>query len=243
MRVISLRLGAVVLAAGVAAMLACGDPGTAGGANCLSADGGESGPDGGTQQLADAGLPPQDAGEDAGVTPGPDGGQPAVIPALCTNPQAGPPTLTDRDILQILITINQGEVNQGNLAAQSATDPDTKAFAADMVTEHSLALQRLNAIAGQQAITPTDNPASAQFEAKTAQNTSVFTPQSGDSFDLGYMEAQISGHANAMFLADMMMVPQVKNTDLLNELKAERVMFQNHLERAVPIESALFSKP
>lgn len=239
MRMMSLRVWTVVVAAGVAAMLACGDSGTAGGANCLSTDGGEPAPDGGTQQLADAGQLPRDAG----VTPGPDGGQPAVIPALCTNPQAGPPTLSDGDILQILITINQGEINQGNLAAQSATDPDTKAFAADMVTEHSLALQRLNAIAGQQAITPTDNPASAQFEAKTVQNTSIFSPQSGVSFDLGYMDAQISGHANAMFLSDMMMVPQVKNTDLLNELKAERVMFQNHLERAVPIESALFSKP
>ena len=57
------------------------------------------------------------------------------------------PQLSDAQILKVLMVANQGEVDQAKLALTKATMPEVRAFAEQMITDHTAALARLTALA------------------------------------------------------------------------------------------------
>src|SRR5262245_28300196 len=77
--------------------------------------------------------------------------------------------LTEAQVLEVARLINQGEVDQGQLALQRATDADARAFAQQMVDAHSGAVQRLNALATQLGQQPTPSPLSEKLQAHGQQ--------------------------------------------------------------------------
>jgi putative membrane protein len=81
------------------------------------------------------------------------------------------------------------EVQEGQMAAQKANDPEVKKFAEKMVSDHSKANDKLKQIASDKGVTlPTDLPASAQRE------NAKLSKLSGAAFDREYMKHQVSDH-------------------------------------------------
>jgi putative membrane protein len=81
------------------------------------------------------------------------------------------------------------EVSDATLAAQSATDPKLKDFAAMMVKDHSAANDKLSALAGSKSITL---PTSASIPQMATHEKLKL--ESGDTFDKSYIKGQISAH-------------------------------------------------
>ncbi len=87
------------------------------------------------------------------------------------------------------------EVDLGNLAEQKGTSQDVKDFGNKMVTDHTAANQKLEALAATKSITL---PTSASVgDLATKAKLEVL---SGDTFDKSYIKSQIKAHHEAIAL-------------------------------------------
>ena len=105
------------------------------------------------------------------------------------NAKAGTVPAGDRKFMQEAAQGGMAEVQEGQMAAQKANDPEVKKFAEKMVADHSKANDKLKQIASDKGVTlPTDLPASAQRE------NAKLSKLSGAAFDREYMKHQVSDH-------------------------------------------------
>ncbi|MBV9724756.1 MAG: DUF4142 domain-containing protein [Gammaproteobacteria bacterium] len=89
------------------------------------------------------------------------------------------------------------EVDLGKLAEQKSTDPKVKHFAQMMVTDHSAANEKLDALAtSKQAAVP--KKLDTSHEAEKAKLASL----SGKSFDKAYIEGQVRDHEKTVALLE-----------------------------------------
>jgi putative membrane protein len=87
------------------------------------------------------------------------------------------------------------EINDATLAAQSATDPKVKDFAAMMIKDHSAANNKLSALAASKNLTL---PTSASvMEMASHAKLKVL---SGDAFDKSYIKGQVKAHRDTIKL-------------------------------------------
>ena len=69
----------------------------------------------------------------------------------------------------MLQVANEGEVQLAQFGGPLATDTATRDYNAQMVTEHTAAKQRLDALLQAQGITPQDSPLSLQLQTEVQQ--------------------------------------------------------------------------
>jgi putative membrane protein len=81
------------------------------------------------------------------------------------------------------------EVELGQLAQQTASNPAVKDFGAMMVKDHSAANEKLKALAASKQVSLPDSPSMTQKAFKTKLNL-----LSGDSFDKSYIKGMIEDH-------------------------------------------------
>jgi|SRR5215217_1926341 len=152
-------------------------------------------------------------------------------------------TLDDAQIVRVLQVANEGEVALGTLGQSLATTEPVRDFSAEMVTEHTAARQQLDALAAAQGIRPADSEVSMQLMEEVQRLLLGLDGLEGERFDLALMDAQLAAHARTAMLADALLAPQAQNEALQEELRAQRLAVQKHLEEALPIQKALFEAP
>ena len=95
----------------------------------------------------------------------------------------------DRTFIEHMLDANLAEMDLGKLAAARATNPDVKAFANRMVTDHTKSGAALDAIATRQGI-----PALAQREEKHRELKDRLMKLQGAEFDREYIAAMVDAH-------------------------------------------------
>ena len=152
-----------------------------------------------------------------------------------TNPQSATPdtsSLRDPEIAAVLSAINQGEVQEAQLAIQKASSGDVKRFARNMLSAHGDMLKKEKMLFARLQITPMDNAVSRQLK-NDVQTEQVPKLQGlhGKDFDRDDMQGQIEGHRHALDLLDRM-IPEAQNTDLKTDMQNARPMVEEHLRAA-----------
>ena len=158
----------------------------------------------------------------------------------------GVPQLSDEQIVQVVMTINMGEIEQGQLAL--AQNPplrqDVIDFANRMVQEHTTANQQLQTALQLAGITPQDSPLNQQLLAQESQTLAILRASgTGEDFERAYMDVQVGSHAKALFLMDSIIQPQLQRRELRDLSSAARAVVQDHLNRAVPIQASVPARP
>lgn len=155
-------------------------------------------------------------------------------------PEAGAPgdasaALSDAQIAGVLQTINQGEIQQGQLAQSSSVRPDVASFASQMVTDHSSA----DAALTQTAIAPADSAIRLQLEAKASEDLATLRARSGPAFDSTYVGVEVADHEAALTVIDHLLVRYVTNPALRDQIKTTRDVVTDHLAHANALQEAL----
>ncbi len=89
----------------------------------------------------------------------------------------------DEKALKDMAQANMAEVEAGNLALQKSQNPEVRAFAQQMVDDHSKGLDEVKAVAQAKGVTlPTE------LDAKHKAMGKKLAAQSGDRFDRAYVE-------------------------------------------------------
>lgn len=136
--------------------------------------------------------------------------------------------LSDAQVMGVVLALNQGEIDQGKVAQANAVAPEVKAYGDKMVTEHQAALDRENAL----GIPSAESPLRTQVQTESQSLVTLLQDKSGDSFDLAYVEAQITVHTKALDTVDTTLIPANDNALLAAELTTLRASIQAHLTEA-----------
>lgn len=162
--------------------------------------------------------------------------QPASVPPFASMPSA---TLSDEQILGIAMTANSSEVDEGQLALTKASRADVRAFAQEMVTDHSAANARLDALSKAAGILPQPSPQQQAIKDENTATLADLQGRSGADFDQAYVASQVKGHERLLNLFDSELIPSATNPDLRTELVNERATVARHLA----IAQALAEEP
>jgi putative membrane protein len=146
-------------------------------------------------------------------------------------------TLTDGQMLQVLDTVDTGEIAQAELAQTKAQSPQVREFAASMIEQHNRAKKQGAQLASQANMTLTPSALSGKLEAKGQGTLTKLKDTGADEFDAAYMKAQVKQHQEVLNTLDEQMIPAASSTAMRNQLTAARTMVQHHLTQAEEIQA------
>lgn len=140
---------------------------------------------------------------------------------------------TDGQIAAVVTTANTGEVAQGRVALTKAEDAQVRAFAQQMVTEHTAAQQSLTQVLTTAGITPQPNEVSRSLKSESDQVVQQLnTTAAGPEFDSAYIQSQVAVHQKVLDLLDNELIPAAQDGTLRDELQTTSDAVAEHLAKA-----------
>jgi len=179
----------------------------------------------------------QDAGIDSGLDGGGDGG--ARDGGLDAGDAAI--TLNENQIVGVAAAANEGEILTSNVArAKPAQNGQVLAFAQMMIDMHTLAQTRQTGVANAAGLSIAESPIRTMMRSSAQATVTTLTGlPAGASFDLTYMQAQVSMHEMTLETIDEVLLPNATTPALRAELTTSRAEVVMHLGQARTIVSAL----
>lgn len=156
----------------------------------------------------------------------------------CWGQGAGP---TDPQIAAIVVTANQVDIDAGKLAKSKAKNPEVKAFASQMVTDHTGVNKAATALVTRLKVTPEENATSRSLKSGGEANIEHLKTLKGAAFDRAYIDNEVTYHQSVLDAIDHTLIPSAKNAELKALLVKVRPAFEAHLVHAKQIQSTLGS--
>ncbi len=152
---------------------------------------------------------------------------------------AQPGMWPESDIAGILMTANEGEVQQGNVASTRATSSDVRAFAQMMVTDHTNAMNTARDVFNRNGITAGENATSRSLRDTSQRTVTNLSTYSGAAFDPTYMQSQVDVHQWLLNSLDTALIPSAMRPEVRSLLQTQRASVAAHLDRARQILNGL----
>ena len=146
---------------------------------------------------------------------------------------------SDAQIASIVVTANQVDVGAGKLAESKGSTKDVKAFAKNMVTDHTAVNKQAVALVTKLKVKPEDNATSKSLHDAGADNVKALKQLNGAAFDKAYIEHEVAYHQQVLDALDKTLIPSAQNAELKALLESARPIFVGHLEHAKMIQAAL----
>ena len=158
----------------------------------------------------------------------------ALAPVLAL--AAGP---NDAQIAAIVVTANQVDIDAGDYAQAHASADDVKAFARQMVTDHTAVNKSATDLAGRLHLTPEDNPTAQSLKKGGDDNVAHLKTLSGPAFDHAYVDHEVAYHEAVLKALDDTLIPNASNAELKGLMVKVRPAFVAHLEHAKMLQAKL----
>jgi len=146
--------------------------------------------------------------------------------------------LSDGQIVLVLDTLNQGEVDEAYAVLPRVQATAVRTFALEMANDHSSARQAVAQSAATLGVTPAPSATQAQLKTEGEEHVALLRREPTPSLDLAYMNLEIDEHRQALdLLAELESAadaPALKQ--LITTLTAT---VQMHYDQAVTIAAAL----
>ena len=148
----------------------------------------------------------------------------------------------DAQIASIVVTANQVDIDAGKLAESRAHNADVKAFAKQMVTDHTGVNKQAVALVTKLKVKPEDNATSQSLKKAGDENLKQLKTLKGAAFDKAYVDQEVDYHAQVIDAIDKTLIPSAQNAELKALLVDSRPAFVGHLEHAKMIQSKIEKK-
>ncbi len=145
----------------------------------------------------------------------------------------------DAQIASIVVTANQVDIDAGELAKSTSTNPEVKQFAQLMITDHTGVNKSAVALVTKLKVTPEDNPTSQSLKSGGEQNVANLKKLKGADFDKAYIDHEVAYHQQVLDAVDKTLIPSAQNAELKALLVKVRPAFVAHLEHAKKVQAAL----
>ena len=162
----------------------------------------------------------------------------AMTGQVTTDTAETSPQLSDANIVALLDEANKADSSAGALARPKATNPEVKAFARLMMSEHHALRQQGRQLATRLKVTPeppANNPLAPLVESEM---TALKATEKGAEFDRVYIEQEIAAHKAVLDLMDDA-EGQAQNEQLKALIEQAKPVIQKHLDQAEKIQENL----
>ncbi|HUR89353.1 MAG TPA: DUF4142 domain-containing protein [Ramlibacter sp.] len=150
--------------------------------------------------------------------------------------QGGP---TDPQIAHIVVTANQVDIDAGKLAQGKTHNKDVKAFAHQMVTDHTAVNKQATALVTRLKVKPESNPTSEALKKGGDENVAKLKKMKGKEFDKAYVDQEVTYHQAVLDAIDKTLIPSAKNAELKDLITKVRPAIAAHLDHAKHLQSGM----
>ena len=145
----------------------------------------------------------------------------------------------DAQIAGIVVAANTVDINAGKLAEKTSKNKEVKAFAKQMVTDHTGVNKQATALVTKLKVTPTDSELAKSLKQGGADNVAKLKGLKGKDFDKAYVDNEVTYHEAVIDALDKTLIPNAKNAELKETLVKTRPAFVAHLEHAKQLQSSM----
>lgn len=146
-------------------------------------------------------------------------------------------TLTDAQIAHIAYTAGALDVEAGKQALAISTNKEVRAFAEQMVKDHSAVNEQALALVKKLHVTPEDNATSKSLAAAAAAKRAELAKLRGAAFDKAYVENEIAFHKTVNNALETTLIPSATDAGLKGLLQKGLPLFQAHQHHAEQLTS------
>jgi len=146
---------------------------------------------------------------------------------------------TDPQIVGIVETADDIDINYAKLALSKARDKQVRDFAQQMITDHSAVQKSVINLASKLNVTPADSPTSDSLKAQAQQTLEKLRGLKGKAFEKSYVDNEVSYHEAVINATKTVLIPSAQNAELKSALQGAEPLFEGHLAHAERVQSAI----
>lgn len=162
----------------------------------------------------------------------------ALATSLSINAQTAPAP-NDAQIAAIVVTANQVDVDAGKLAEGKTKSKTVKAFAQQMVTDHSGVNKMAVDLVTRLKVKPQDNATAQGLQKGGDDNLAKLRQLDGAAFDKAYVDHEVVYHEAVLDALDKLLIPSAANAELKALLLKVRPAIDAHLQHARHLQAEL----
>lgn len=155
--------------------------------------------------------------------------------AACRAPAPEPPSqpvLTDAHIAGIVLTANTADILYAEMALAKSDNPDVRAFARMMKSDHSAINDQLRELAMRLRVDPLMNEIAFDLRDDAEVKRLTLRDLEGFAFDSAYAVNEVNYHTTVLGAIDSVLIPAAEHPEVKALLEAARPAVAAHLEHA-----------
>lgn len=158
---------------------------------------------------------------------------------LCSSTAFAQSAPDDAQIAAIVVAANQVDIDAGKLAGKMSKNAEVKAFAKQMVTDHTGVNKQAVALVTRLKVKPQESDTSKSLKQGGKENIAKLKGMKGAEFDKAYVGHEVDYHQAVIDALDKTLIPNAKNAELKDTLVKVRPAFVAHLEHAKSLQASL----
>jgi len=146
---------------------------------------------------------------------------------------------TDPQIAHIAYTAGQLDIEAAKQALSITKNKDVKAFAEDMVRDHTAVNKQALDLVTKLKVKPEDNDTSKALTKAAAGKRAELAKLSGPAFDKAYVANEVAYHKTVNGALETLLIPSASNAELKSLLQTGLKIFQGHQQHAEHVAAEL----
>lgn len=138
----------------------------------------------------------------------------------------------DAQIAHIAYTAGNIDIAAAKQALKKSKNPQVRAFANDMVRDHTAVNKQALALVKKLHVTPEDNPTSQALKKDADAKLAQYAKLNGAAFDKTYADNEVAYHKTVNGALEQTLIPDAQNPELKNLLQTGLKIFQGHQQHA-----------
>jgi putative membrane protein len=145
----------------------------------------------------------------------------------------------DPQIAHIAYTAGDLDIKAAKQALEKSKDENVRAFANDMVKDHTAVNDKALALVKKLNVTPKDNDTSKGLVKNAEAKRTELAKLSGAAFDKSYVDNEVAYHKTVNDALAKTLIPSSQNGELKSLLETGLKIFQGHEQHAEHLASQL----
>ena len=146
---------------------------------------------------------------------------------------------TDPQIAHIAYTAGQLDIEAAKQALKKSKNKEVRAFATDMVRDHTAVNKQALALVKKLKVTPEDNDTSRALTKQADAKRAELAKLKGNAFDKAYVDNEVTYHKTVNGALQSTLIPSANNAELKSLLETGLKIFQGHEQHAEHVASEL----
>lgn len=155
-----------------------------------------------------------------------------AVTGLLSGPALAQAKPTDPQIAHIAYTAGQIDIDAAKQALSKSSNKEVRAFAEDMVRDHTAVSKQALDLVNKLKVTPEDNDTSRTLTKQAAAKAAELAKLNAAEFDKAYIANEVAYHKTVNGALETTLIPSASNAELKSLLQTGLRIFQGHQQHA-----------